>query len=207
MAYAVEQLSSLPTKPAAFDDPAGERLRDAELMRRVASGDRDAFAVVYDLHSRAALAFSLRIARVREVAEEAVQETFVRLWLSADRYQPERGSLRNFVLGIARHRALDILRRDALRTRRRVSDELLESEPDGSPRPDLQVVMRDEAEVLRAAVDGLSAVQSEAVELAYFGGLSHSEIAARLDIPLGTVKSRIRIGLANLRGELLQPVL
>jgi RNA polymerase sigma-70 factor, ECF subfamily len=194
------------TAPSAVNDQFAERLRDDALMRRMANGDREAFAAAYDMHARAALSLAVRLTRNRESAEEAVQDTFVGLWLKADRYRHERGSLRSFVLGMARHRALDILRRDAVLSRRRASDELLEQVLDGSDWPEVVVIRRSDAEGIRAAIDCLSATQAEALRLAYFQGLSHSEIASRLHIPLGTVKSRIRIGLANLRDEFGPPV-
>jgi RNA polymerase sigma-70 factor (ECF subfamily) len=197
VAIAVEQTSPSQT-------PAGDRLADALLMRRVARGDRDAFAAVYELHSRAALAFTMRMTGNREVAEEAVQDAFMGLWLRPDRYRWERGSLRGFVLGVTRHRALDILRRDAARARRRAGDDVLESLEEAAERPDIEVVRRSEAESVRTAVEGLSPQQSQAIDLAYYAGLTHSEIATRLDMPLGTVKSRIRVGLAKLRVELPQ---
>ena len=171
-------------------------------MERVACGDREAFAAAYDRHSRAALGLAVRMTGSREAAEEVVQETFVGLWRRADQFQASRGSLRTFVLGIARNRSIDALRRDAARVRTRASDLGVEHTHEAVDRTDVEVARRDEAASVRAALDSLPRLQRRVIELAYFAGLSHSEIALQLGLPIGTVKSRIRLGLGKLRGEL-----
>jgi RNA polymerase sigma-70 factor, ECF subfamily len=171
-------------------------------MRLVALGDHDAFIVVYDRHAHAALGAALRITRSREAAEEIVQETFVDLWRRASNYTPARGSLRTFVLAIVRNRAIDALRSESTRSRRSTSDEGLEERHEAPERTDLEATRREEAASVRAALDTLPQGQSRAIELAFFAGLSHSEIAAQLEMPIGTVKGRIRLGFQKLRDEL-----
>jgi RNA polymerase sigma-70 factor (ECF subfamily) len=193
--------SSRPPTPQRFRRELAETT-DSELMRLVSLGDREAFGAVYELHASSALAVALRITRSREAAEEVVQETFVGLWRGAGSYSAVRGSLRGFVLGIAHHRAIDALRRDALRAGRRTSDEGLEESHESPRRTDIEAAQREEAASVRAALEVLKPHQRRVIELAYFGGLSHSEVAARLQLPLGTVKSRIRVALAKLHGQL-----
>lgn len=175
---------------------------DAELMRLVALGDHDAFLVVYDRHVRAARGVALRMIRSREAAEEIVQEAFLNLWRGAGNYNSARGSLRTWVLGIVRYRALDALRRQAVRSRENISDEGLEETHEAPGRTDLEAARREEAASVRAALNTLPEGQFRAIELAFFAGLSHREIAAQLGMPLGTVKGRIRLGIDKLKDEL-----
>jgi RNA polymerase sigma-70 factor, ECF subfamily len=175
---------------------------EPELMALVARGDHDAFIAVYERHSRAAIAFALQMIRNREAAEEIVQETFVNLWRRAGSYNSSRGSLRTFVLAIVRYRALDALRKQSVRPPTNTSDEGLDESQEAPGRTDVEAARREEAASVRAALGRLPKAQSRAIELAFFAGLSHSEIAAQLGMPLGTVKSRIRSGMEILRGEL-----
>jgi RNA polymerase sigma-70 factor (ECF subfamily) len=175
---------------------------ESELMRLVAVGDQDAFMVVYDSHARAAFRAARRVVHCREAAEEIVQETFVNLWRCAGSFNAARGSLRTFVLSIVRYRALDALRRQSARPRSSTSNEGLEESHEARERTDIEATRREEAASVRAALGRLPQVQSRAIELAFFGGLSHSEIATQLGVPIGTVKGRIRLGIRKLRGEL-----
>jgi RNA polymerase sigma-70 factor, ECF subfamily len=175
---------------------------ESELMRLVALGDHDAFLVVYDRHAHAALGVALRMTRNREAAEEIVQEAFVNLWRRAGNYKAARGSLRTFVLAIVRNRAIDALRSQSTRTGRSTSDEGLEERHEAPERTDVEATRREEAASVRAALGRLPQGQSRVIELAFFAGLSHSEIAAQLEMPIGTVKGRIRLGLEKLRDEL-----
>ena len=175
---------------------------ESELMRLVAVGDHDAFLVVYDRYAPAALGVALGMTRSRDAAEEIVQETFVNLWRRAGSYNAARGSLRTFVLAIARHRALDALRSQSARSRRSASDEGLEEWHEAPERTDVEATRREEAASVRAALGRLPHGQSRAIELAFFAGLTHSEIATQLGITIGTVKSRIRLGMEKLRDEL-----
>lgn len=171
-------------------------------MRRVALGDHDAFIVVYESHARAALSTALRTTRSREAAEEVVQEAFVKLWRDPESYNPARGSLRTFVQTIARNRALDAVRSQAVRLRRSATDEGLEEKHEALERTDVEATRREDAASVRAAVGRLPQGQSLVIQLAFFAGLTHREIAAELGMPMGTVKARIRLGIDKLRGEI-----
>ena len=139
---------------------------------------------------------------LRGAAEDVVQEAFLNIWRSGARYERSRGSVRTWVLGIVHHRAIDALRRSGVHERRRTGDEDIAERLEASERTDVEVARRDEAKAIRAAIDGLPAEQSQVIELAYFGGFSHSEIAEMLETPIGTVKGRMRLGLEKLRGQL-----
>ena len=175
---------------------------ESRLMRLVARGDHDAFIAVYDSHAGAALAVARRITRNQESAEEVVQEAFVNLWRRAGSYRPERGSLRTFLLAIVRYRALDELRRQAAPSRRSMSDKGLEERHEAPGRTDVEATRLAEAASVRVALGRLPEDQSQPIALAFFAGLTHSEIAAELGMPIGTVKGRIRLGLQKLRTEL-----
>ena len=178
-----------------------DNLTDEELMALVQRGDRTAFGHLYDRHSSLALGVACRILRDRGSAEDAVQESFVAVWRDAARFDPSRGNLRSWVLGVVRHRSIDAARREqrpGARTARSDDDGAIERLDDGGSISE-EVEQRDEARSLRAAVDDLPPDQRTAIELAYFGGLTHTEIAARLVLPLGTVKGRMRLALTKLR--------
>jgi RNA polymerase sigma-70 factor (ECF subfamily) len=138
----------------------------------------------------------------RNAAEDVVQEAFLSLWRSGARYDRARGSVRTWILGIVHNRAIDALRRSMVHDRRRASDEGLEERFAAAERTDVEVARRDEAREIRDALATLPDEQSRVIELAYFGGYSHSEIASMLDTPIGTVKGRMRLGLQKMRGEL-----
>jgi RNA polymerase sigma-70 factor (ECF subfamily) len=138
----------------------------------------------------------------RNVAEDVVQEAFLSLWRSGARYDRDRGSVRTWVLGIVHNRAIDALRRSMVHDRRRASDAGIEERFESGERTDVEVARRDEAREVRTALRSLPAEQSHVIELAYFGGFSHSEIADMLHTPIGTVKGRMRLGLKKMRGEL-----
>jgi RNA polymerase sigma-70 factor (ECF subfamily) len=174
-------------------------------MRLVALGDHEAFIVVYDRHARAALGAAMGMTRSREAAEEIVQEAFVSLWRRAGSYNAARGSLRTFVLAVVRYRAIDALRSQSTRSQRQASDEGLEKTHEAFERTEVEATRREEAATLRAALAKLPQAQSRAIELAFFAGLSHREVAAHLGMPIGTVKGRIRSGIEKLRGELRGP--
>jgi RNA polymerase sigma-70 factor (ECF subfamily) len=177
-------------------------LADEDLMHLVRQGDAQAFEMVYERHARAAFSLAYRMIGRRSGAEDVVQEAFLSLWRSGARYDQTRGSVRTWVLGIVHHRAIDALRRNTVHDQRRASDEGIEERFAAKERTDIQVAHREEAEQVRAALASLPAEQSRAIELAYFGGFSHSEIATMLETPIGTVKGRIRLGLEKLQGQL-----
>jgi RNA polymerase sigma-70 factor (ECF subfamily) len=177
-------------------------LADEDLMQLVREGDSAAFEVVYERHCTAAFSLAYRMMGRRGVAEDVVQEAFLSLWRSGARYDRTRGSVRTWVLGIVHHRAIDALRRSLVHDKRRASDEGIEERFEAADRTDVQAARRQEASEVRSALDTLPDEQCKAIELAYFGGFSHSEIAAMLEMPIGTVKGRIRLGLEKLRGAL-----
>jgi len=180
------------------------RLADEELMLLVARADPAAFAVVYERHATAAFSLAYRMVATRAAAEDVVQEAFLSLWRGGGRYDPARGSVRTWLLGIVHHRAIDALRRSVVHDRRRASDEGLDERFDAGERTDVEVARRAEAATVRSALLGLPADQARVIQLAYFGGFTHTEIAAMLGEPLGTVKGRMRLGLAKLRDGLAQ---
>jgi RNA polymerase sigma-70 factor (ECF subfamily) len=185
----------------ALTDDTGA-LGDEEVMHLVQEGDPRAFELFYDRHSGPAFSLAYRMVGNRAVAEDVSQEAFVSIWRSRLRYQPERGSVRTWVLGIVHHRAIDALRRNAVHDRRRASAEGIEERFEAPQQTDVEVARREEAKTVRAAIGELPDEQVRVIELAYFGGFSHSEIADQLDMPIGTVKGRMRLGLDKLRRSL-----
>ncbi|HXB15810.1 MAG TPA: sigma-70 family RNA polymerase sigma factor [Solirubrobacteraceae bacterium] len=180
-------------------------LADEELMQLVYRGNADAFEVVYDRHVDAAFSLAMRICRQRSVAEDVVQEAFLSLWRSGARYDRNRGSVRTWTLGIVHNRAIDALRRRAVRERGIVADEGLAERLPARERTELEFARRDEAREIREALGQLPQEQSRVIELAYFGGLTHTEIASMLDMPIGTVKGRMRLGMEKMRAALGAP--
>jgi RNA polymerase sigma-70 factor, ECF subfamily len=178
------------------------RLADEDLMQLVRENDSAAFAILYERHTNAAFSLAFRMCAKRAIAEEIVQEAFLSLWRSSTRYDHTRGSVRTWVLGIVHNRAIDALRRSMVQDRGRVSDEGIEERLEAPERTDQEVGRRDEAREIRAVLDGLPPEQSRVIELAYYGGFTHSEIAAMLDTPVGTIKGRMRLGLKKMRSEL-----
>lgn len=178
------------------------RLADEELMQCVAANDPDAFEVVLERHADAALSLACRMIGVRQAAEDVVQEAFIALWRNGGRYDPAKGSVRNWTLQIVHHRAVDMLRRDGPRESRRASDESLHERLHARERTDLQVAQRQQAREVRDALQQLPAEQSRVIELAYFAGFTHTEIADMLGLPEGTVKGRMRLGLQKMRYHL-----
>ena len=189
-------------RPAVNSRERLRKLADEELMELVAGNDADAFEVVLERHSGAAMSLAYRMVGRRGPAEDVVQEAFLSLWRSGARYDRTRGSVRNWALGIVHNRAIDTLRRDGARTARNVSDDGLEERLQAPDQTDVQAARRDGAHEIRSAVDQLPEDQRRVIDLAYFAGFTHTEIAAVLDLPLGTVKGRMRLGLAKLRGQL-----
>src|SRR5215217_6280281 len=177
-------------------------LADEDLMQLVRRNDPRAFEVVYERHSGAAFSLAYRMVGRGNVAEDVVQESFLSIWRSGARYERARGSVRTWVLGIVHHRAIDALRRSFVHERRRASDEGLEEQLETGERTDVEAARHEEAATVRAALEHLPADQSHVIELAYFGGFTHTEIAEILDTPVGTVKGRMRLGLQKMRHAL-----
>lgn len=184
---------------AAFSDLAPDGAEDQLVAQRLADGDDSALAELYDRHGRTAFSLAYRIVGDAETAEEVVQEVFLAVWRRAGSYRPERGSVRAWLLTAVRNRGIDVLRARQSRPRTTVIDDLPLAAPDD---PAQLALSRATADSVRAAVAKLPKDQRTAVELAYFAGLSYPEIAARLGVPLGTIKSRLRLALERLRGQL-----
>ncbi len=174
---------------------------DQVALDRMAQGDQGGLAELYDRHGRLIYSLALRIVRDRGDAEDVTQEVFVQAWRQAERFDRQRGNVVAWLLIMARGRAIDLLRR------RRVRPELIDrDEPydvsDDAPGQDVQLDWGRRADAVRQAMAGLPLLQRLAVELAFFEGLTHSEIADQLELPLGTVKTRVRQGLLKLRDSL-----
>jgi RNA polymerase sigma-70 factor (ECF subfamily) len=179
-----------------------QRLADEDLMQLVAENDSAAFAILYDRHANVAFSLAFRMCGKRAIAEEVVQEAFLSAWRGGTRYDRTRGSVRTWVLGIVHNRAIDALRRGIVQDRGRVSEEGIEERMEAPERTDQEVGRRDEAREIRAAMEDLPPEQSRVIELAYYGGFTHTEIATMLNTPIGTVKGRMRLGLQKLRSQL-----
>jgi RNA polymerase sigma-70 factor (ECF subfamily) len=180
-------------------------LADEELMQLVYRRNADAFEVLYDRHADAAFSLAYRICRQQALAEDVVQEAFLSLWRSGARYDRNRGSVRTWALAVVHNRAIDALRRRAVRERGIVSDDGIEERLASPERTDIEFARRDEAREIRDALERLPEEQSRVIELAYFAGLTHAQIASMLGTPVGTVKGRMRLGLAKMRMTLGDP--
>ena len=182
-----------------------ERLADEELMPLVGSKDPEAFEVLYDRHGGVAYSLAYRIVGERTAAEEVTQEAFISVWRSGGRFDATRGSVRSWLLSVVRNRAIDFLRSKAGKAPKLTFDDdsILEQRPAPEMTED-EALRRETAGELRGALGKLPGEQSKVIELAYFGGFSHSEIAAILGLPMGTVKGRMRLGLEKIRGELAE---
>ena len=174
---------------------------DRDVLARVSNGELDALQELYDRYRTMAYSIALRITADASLAEDVVQDAFLGAWRNAARYVEGRGSVKTWLLSIVHHRAVDAVRR------RRPTTELPEAEAPPPPPltlPDIwaEVAGNLDREEIAAALATLSDVQREAIELAYFGGLTQVEIADRTGAPLGTVKSRVRLGLLAMRAAL-----
>jgi len=184
------------TITAAMEDgrPLGEEER---LLERVAAGDVESFAAVYDRYSRAVYSLAWKMLGDAQAAQEITQEVFEGIWRGAKAFAPGRGHARTWILAMAHHKSVDALRRQRVRA----AESLSESQVDGTDVVAL-ALRRVEGAAVRAALVSLSEAQRAAVVLAYYGGYTQQEIARRLGVPLGTVKTRIRDGLLRLRERL-----
>jgi RNA polymerase sigma-70 factor, ECF subfamily len=191
----------MPDRRAAHR-PSFRDLADEDLMQLVQRAEASAFEVVYDRHSGAAFSLAYRMCGARQLAEEVVQEAFLSIWRSGARYDRARGSVRTWILGITHHRAIDVLRRGVVQDRHRASDEGIEERFEATDRTDVEVARREEALEVRGALDVLPDEQRRAIELAYYGGFTQSEIAEMLGVPIGTVKGRMRLGMEKMRDRL-----
>ncbi len=186
--------------------PGESQDEDRSLLQRVAGGDRDAFAALYDRYGASSFGMALKICNNRALAEDVVQEAFLSIWQRAGRFDSERGSVAAYLFAAVHNKAVDAVRHEESLRRREegVADFATETEGEEVVEAAWLGVRRKE---VRSAVARLSPVQREALELAYFEGLTYSEVADKLGIPLGTAKTRLRDGMIRLRGLLphLQP--
>jgi len=182
-----------------------QRLADEDLMPLLGSKDPVAFEVFYDRHGGAAFSLAYRIVGDRQTAEDVTQEALISLWKSGARFDRARGSVRGWTLGIVRNRAIDALRREAGRAPKLSfdPDEILQRRP-SEELTEVEALRRETAREVRGALDDLPDEQSKVIELAFFGGFSHSEIADVLNEPLGTVKGRMRLGMDKIRVTLAE---
>jgi RNA polymerase sigma-70 factor, ECF subfamily len=187
------------------DKQRAERLADEDLMPLLAEKDPEAFEVFYDRHGGAAYSLAYRIVGDRSGAEDVVQEAFLSIWRSGAHFDRARGSVRSWTLGIVRNRAIDALRRQSGKAPKLDFDDEAAIEQRAAPDyTDEQALQRESARELRGALSELPDEQSKVIELAYFGGFSHSEIAEMLSMPLGTVKGRMRLGIEKIRMQMAE---
>lgn len=174
---------------------------DQAALERMARGDQAGLAEIYDRHGRLVYSLALRIVRDRGDAEDVTQDVFVQAWRQASRFDTTRGNVAAWLLTMARSRAIDLIRRRRVRPQPGADDMVMETK-DASPAPDVQFEWVQRAEVIQEAMGALPLLQRLAIELAFFEGLTQAEIAEQLEVPLGTVKTRIRQGLLKLRDRL-----
>ena len=187
---------------AVIAGPPGATAADHTTLERMARGDHEALAELYDRHSRLVYSLALRIIRDQGEAEDIVQEVFSQAWRQAGRYEARRGNVIAWLLNLTRSRAIDRLRGRQSRPEA-ASDSLLAIDiPDLTLPVDEQLSLEGRASRVRAAMKELSVLQRVAIELAFYEGLTHVEIAERLELPLGTVKTRIRQGPLKLKDRL-----
>ncbi|MBA2346102.1 MAG: sigma-70 family RNA polymerase sigma factor [Rubrobacter sp.] len=173
-------------------------LADEELISLAQAGNAEAFAALYDRHSRSAFSLAYRMVGERQSAEDLVQDAFLKVWRSAGSYRSDRGSARTWILSIVHNRGVDQLRSTA--SRRRTQDKVEAAAPKSQPSEAFTETWRNsQREQVREALKTLPAEQLKILELAYFSGYTHVEIAGLLGLPLGTVKGRLRLGLKKVK--------
>lgn len=176
---------------------------DEDLLVRAGGRDKQAFELFYDRFERRAFSLAYRITGERSMAEDVVQEGFLSIWKNASRYDAERGSAGAWALGIVRNRAIDVLRSRASKTPDLGNDDdaALENR-ESALRTEEQAIQRETGREIRSHLSELPENQSKVIGLAFYGGFSQTEISDLLELPLGTVKGRMRLGMEKLRGEL-----
>jgi len=187
------------------DETGYSGLDDAELMQRLAYRDLVAFRALYDRYGNLVYSAALRVVRDAQIAEDMVQEIFLRIWRKPESYVAQRGRFVTWLTSVTRNRAVDEIRSRGRRFRHETaSPEEQERELPASDQndPALTAELSDQRRLILAALTQIPAEQREIIELAYFGGLTQQEIAERLSQPLGTVKTRIRLGMQKLRAAL-----
>jgi RNA polymerase sigma-70 factor (ECF subfamily) len=173
-------------------------LADEDLISLVEAADAEAFATLYDRHSRAAFSLAYRMMGERQASEDLMQDAFLKVWRSAKSYRAERGSVRTWILSIVHNRGIDQIRSQA--SRRRTQDKIEASAPRSQPSEAFAETLRNsQRDQVREALGTLPPEQLKILELAYFSGYTHVEISDLLRLPLGTVKGRMRLGLKKIR--------
>lgn len=190
-----------PLDPDAPAAAALDRDDDAALVARVVARDQHALDLVYRRHSAPCFGLARRVVGDRTLAEEVVQEVFVRLWREPERFDAERGSLRSFLLAQVHGRSVDLLRAETARRAREERD--ARRGDDAIDDLERRVLDLAQAEAVRRALETLAPAERAAIELAYFGGHTYRDVAVLLEQPEGTIKSRIRAGLLHLRAALI----
>lgn len=185
--------------PEGFRSHGLRLLSDEDLIARARTGDPRAFEVIFDRHAGAGFSLAYRMCGRRVLAEDVVQDAFLSLWRSGARYDRTRGSVRSWVLRVVHNRAIDAFRRETVRSSQDVHDEGIAERLASTERTEVEAERHDEAQQVRSALGGLPADQRQVIELAFFGGFSHSQIAEMLKLPAGTVKGRMRLGLSKMR--------
>ena len=172
------------------------------LLERVRERDSGALEALYNETSRVMYSLAHRVLNDREDAEEVILDVYQQVWNAAARYDPVRGTVLSWLAVMTRNRAIDRVRQSNLRRTREFHIEEPVDTPSENPAPELQTILEQQRVLVRRAMDELAPEQREAIELAFYSGLSHSEVAETLGAPLGTVKTRIRVGMQNLRKAL-----
>ncbi len=175
-------------------------------MQLAHEGEVRAFELIFDRHAGAAFSLAYRMCGRQAMAEDIVQESFLSVWRAGARYERERGSVRSWLLSVVHNRAIDAFRRGAAKDARDVRDEGIAERLASPELIEAEVERRDDARQIRRALDELPTDQRQVIELAYFGGFTHSQIAEMLGLPAGTVKGRMRLGLSKLRVTLGEPM-
>jgi len=174
-------------------------LADEELIPLVNNDEPEAFATLYERHSRAAFSLAYRMMGERQAAEDLTQEAFIKVWRRASSYRAQKASVRTWILSIVHNRGIDQLRSHA--SRRRTQDKIEAAAPTSEPSEAFAQTWRNtQAEQVREALSTLPKEQLKILELAYFSGYTHVEIAELVGLPLGTVKGRMRLGLKKMKG-------
>lgn len=180
-----------------------EKLEDMQLIRQIAGKDAEALEQLYDAYERPMYALAYRLLNDAMAAEEAVQELFLRIWNNAERYDSSHGKLSTWMFALTRNISIDMLRRRNARAASvPVEDEYLNAIVDTASDTELAVEQTLQGESVRAALNELGEEQQQVIELIYYKGLTQQEVSDRCSIPLGTVKSRVRLGLKQLHKRL-----
>ena len=175
---------------------------DEDLMQRAQANDVDAFERLYDRYGALAYRVARAVCRDQHRAEEAVQDGFLSIWQGRSDYNPDLGTFKSWSISVVRHRAIDSNRREATSHRSVLADPERAATPPPAVSAEARALAHSDADTLRASLGQLPDAQAEVITLAFYGGLTHAEIAKRLSLPEGTVKGRMRLGLKKLRRQI-----